>query len=39
MNALDGNGYKGWAMTEQPGADSPEGLQKLSDGFSRILAS
>src|SRR3954469_5983872 len=33
MKALDEIGYKGWAMTEQPGADSPEGLQKLSDGF------
>jgi len=38
MRALDQIGYEGWAMTEQPGADSLEGLQKLSDGFSKILA-
>jgi len=39
MKVLDEIGYTGWGMTEQPGADSPEGLQKLSDGFSKILAS
>ena len=39
MKALDAIGYNGWAMTEQPGGDSPEGLKKLSDAFSKILAS
>lgn len=39
MAALRDIGYSGWGMTEQPGADSPEGLKKLSDGFSKILAS
>jgi hexulose-6-phosphate isomerase len=39
MKALDAIGYSGWAMTEQPGGDSPEGLKKLSDAFSKILAS
>jgi hexulose-6-phosphate isomerase len=39
MKALDEVGYNGWGIAEQPGADSPEGLQKLSDGMSRIFAS
>ena len=39
MKALDEIGYSGWGMTEQPGGDSPEGLKKLSDAYSRILAS
>ena len=38
MGALRDIGYIGWGMTEQPGADSPEGLRKLSDGFDKILA-
>jgi L-ribulose-5-phosphate 3-epimerase len=39
MKALDEVGYSGWGMAEQPGADSPEGLKKLSDGMTRIFAS
>jgi hexulose-6-phosphate isomerase len=39
MKALDDVGYHGWAMAEQPGGDSPEGLKKLSDGMERILDS
>jgi hexulose-6-phosphate isomerase len=39
MKALDEIGYHGWGMAEQPGADSPEGLQKLSNGMTRIFAS
>jgi hexulose-6-phosphate isomerase len=41
MAALRESGYNGWGMTEQPGdqAGSPEALQKLSDGYSKILAS
>ncbi len=39
MKALDDVGYTGWAIAEQPGADSPDGLRKLSDGMTRILAS
>jgi L-ribulose-5-phosphate 3-epimerase len=39
MKALDEVGYSGWAMTEQPGGDSLEGLKKLSSQFDRILAS
>jgi hexulose-6-phosphate isomerase len=38
MAALREVGYNGWGMTEQPGGDSPEGLKKLSDGYSKILA-
>jgi L-ribulose-5-phosphate 3-epimerase len=39
MKALDDIGYQGWAMTEQGGGDTPEGLRDLSDRFSKILAS
>ena len=39
MAALRDISYHGWGMTEQPGADNPEGLKKLSDGFSQILKS
>jgi len=39
MKALDDTGYHGWAMTEQPGGDSPEGLKDLADRLTRILAS
>jgi hexulose-6-phosphate isomerase len=39
MRALDEIGYDGWGIAEQPGADSPEGLKKLSQEMDRIFAS
>ena len=39
MKALDEVGYKGWAMTEQPGGDTLEGLKDLVRRFDRILCS
>jgi len=39
MKALDEIGYHGWVIAEQGGADSPEGLKKLSGEIDRILAS
>jgi hexulose-6-phosphate isomerase len=39
MKALDDIGYNGWGIAEQPGADSPEGLKKLSAEMDRIFAS
>ena len=39
MKALDDIGYDGWGIAEQPGADSAEGLKKLSDEMDRIFAS
>ncbi len=39
MKALDEIGYSGWGIAEQPGADSPEGLRKLSEKMDRIFAS
>ncbi len=39
MKALDDIGYKTWAITEQGGGDTPEGLKSLSDRLSKILAS
>ncbi|HEV2394135.1 MAG TPA: sugar phosphate isomerase/epimerase family protein [Verrucomicrobiae bacterium] len=39
MKALDDIGYHGWAMTEQPGGDTPEGLRDLVQRFDRILSS
>jgi len=39
MAALDEIGYKGWGISEQSGADSPEGLKKLSSEIDQILAS
>jgi L-ribulose-5-phosphate 3-epimerase len=39
MQAVDEIGYHGWAITEQPGGDSPEGLKDLCDRLSKILAS
>ncbi|HVM46569.1 MAG TPA: sugar phosphate isomerase/epimerase family protein [Candidatus Acidoferrum sp.] len=39
MKALDGIHYQGWAITEQAGGDTPEGLKDLADRLSRILAS
>ena len=39
MKAVDEIGYTGWAITEQPGGDTPEGLRNLSDRLGKILAS
>jgi L-ribulose-5-phosphate 3-epimerase len=39
MKALDEVGYTGWAIAEQGGANSPEGLKKLSSELDQILAS
>jgi L-ribulose-5-phosphate 3-epimerase len=38
MKAVDEIGYTGWAITEQPGGDSQEGLQDLAQRLGRILA-
>jgi len=38
MKALDDIGYDGWGIAEQPGAGSPEGLQKLSKEMDQIFA-
>ena len=37
MKALDEVGYAGWAMTEQPGGDTPEGLADLATRLGKIL--
>jgi L-ribulose-5-phosphate 3-epimerase len=39
MKALDDIGYHGWAMTEQPGGNTPEGLRDLVQRFEKILCS
>jgi hexulose-6-phosphate isomerase len=39
MKAVDDIGYHGWAITEQGGGDTPEGLKDLADRLGRILAS
>jgi L-ribulose-5-phosphate 3-epimerase len=39
MKAVDEIGYTGWAITEQPGGGTPEGLKDLSDRLTKILAS
>jgi len=39
MKALDDIGYDGWGIAEQPGADSLEGLKKLSEEMDRIFDS
>lgn len=39
MQALDEVGYRGWVITEQGGADRPEGLRELVRRVDRILAS
>lgn len=39
MKALDGIGYAGWGIAEQPGGDSPEGLKDLAQRMDRIFAS
>jgi hexulose-6-phosphate isomerase len=37
MKAVDDIGYKGWAITEQGGGDSPEGLKDLADRLAKII--
>ncbi len=39
MKALDEIGYASWAITEQGGGGTPEGLKDLNDRLTRILAS
>lgn len=38
MKALDEVGYSGWAMTEQGGGDTPEGLHDLATRLAKILS-
>ncbi|MBC8001174.1 MAG: sugar phosphate isomerase/epimerase [Opitutaceae bacterium] len=38
MKAVDGITYLGWAITEQPGGDTSEGLKNLADKLGEILA-
>ena len=37
VKALDDIGYHGWAITEQGGGDTPDGLQDLATRLGRIL--
>jgi hexulose-6-phosphate isomerase len=39
MNAVDDVGYRGWAITEQGGGSTPEGLKDLAQRLEKILAS
>ncbi len=39
MKAIDEIGYSGWAITEQGGGDTPEGLHDLLQRLNRILSS
>jgi hexulose-6-phosphate isomerase len=39
MKAVDDVGYHGWAITEQAGGDTPEGLKDLVQRLDKILAS
>jgi len=39
MKAVDEVGYTGWAITEQPGGGSPEGLKDLADRLGKIIMS
>jgi len=39
MTAVDEIGYRGWAITEQGGGGTPEGLQDLAQRLDKILAS
>ena len=39
MKALDDVGYTSWAIAEQGGGGSPEGLKNLADRMDKILAS
>ena len=38
MKALDGINYRGWAIAEQPGGNSLEGLKELSERMDKLLA-
>ncbi len=38
MKAVDEVGYQGWAITEQGGGESPEGLKDLADRLDKILS-
>jgi hexulose-6-phosphate isomerase len=38
MKTVDEIGYTGWAITEQPGGESREGLKDLAERLARILA-
>ena len=38
MKAVDEIGYTGWAITEQPGGDTREGLADLAERLGRIIA-
>ena len=38
MQALDEIGYRGWAITEQRGGDTSEGLKDLASRLEKILA-
>ncbi len=38
MKAVDDVGYHGWAITEQPGGNTPEGLRDLVVRLSKIIA-
>src|SRR5439155_5742149 len=38
MKALDQISYDGWAIAEQPGGDTPEGLKDLSARMSKIFS-
>ena len=37
MKAVDEIGYRGWAITEQSGGDTPEGLRDLASRLEKIL--
>ena len=37
MKALDYVGYTGWAITEQGGGDTPEGLNDLAERLGKII--
>ena len=38
VKALDDVGYRGWAITEQGGGDTPEGLKDLAQRLEKILS-
>ncbi len=38
MKAIDQVGYNGWAITEQGGGDTPEGLRDLRERLDKILS-
>ena len=38
VQALDDVGYHGWAITEQGGGDTPDGLKDLAARLGKILA-